>query len=468
MKKDRRISLGLSLIPILFLMITLILNIKFGNEESIIPLIGTCIVAAIIAVSKGYTWEELEEGIISSITITLQSFLILMIIGIIIGTWISGGIVPTIIYYGLHILSPKFFLVASAVLCSIVSLSTGSSWTTVGTIGVALLGIGHGLGVPAHITAGSIISGAYFGDKMSPLSETTNMAAAVTGVDLYEHIKHMFFTTFPALLISLVIFFFVGRGYGGNAMDQSQVLMIEEVIKENFVITPWLFLAPLIVILLVVKKVPAIPALMCGAFMGFVCSYFIQKADPISILNSAQYGFEADTGNELVDQLLSKGGLDGMMYTISLIILAMSIGGILETSGMLQTIVDSLLKLVKGTGSLIASAVASSILVNIVTGDQSLAIILPGRMFAKTFEEYNLKAKNLSRVCEDGGTVTSPLVPWNVCGAFMASTLGVPTIMYLPFCFFNLISPLISIIWGFTGITIEKINNKDEMKGRGK
>ena len=341
-------------------MVSLLLNIKYGNGESLIPLIATCIVAGVIGVANGYTWEEMEKGILSSITITLQSFLILMIIGMIIGTWIAGGIVPTIIYYGLRLLSPNFFLVASTILCSIVSLSTGSSWTTVGTIGVALLGIGHGLGVPAPITAGSIISGAYFGDKMSPLSETTNMAAAVTGVNLYEHIKHMFFTTFPTLLISLILFYIVGKRYGATGMDEGQILIIEEVIKNNFIITPWLFIVPLIVIILVMKKTPPIPALLVGTLLGFICAYFVQHNDFSTILNSAQFGYEAETGNEVVDRLLSKGGLDGMMYTVSLIIIAMSIGGILETTGMLNTIVESLLKFVKSTGSLIFTTLLSS------------------------------------------------------------------------------------------------------------
>lgn len=458
--KEKKMTLGKALIPIVFLMVSLFANIQYGNGESMLPLIATAIVASIVAMTSGYTWEELEEGILGSIGITLQSFLILMTIGMIIGTWILAGVVPTIIYYGLKILSPRFFLVAATLLCCIVSLATGSSWTTVGTVGVALIGIGQGLGVPMHITAGAIISGAYFGDKISPLSETTNMASAVVGVDLYEHIRHMIYTTIPALIISLVLFGIVGFKYGGSSMDTSQIDIILTGITEQFTITPILLLVPLLVIILVIKKVPAIPGLIIGFLAGGLAAIVFQGSSIVDIIESAQFGYLSDTGVDIIDTLLSKGGLDGMMYTISLIICAMTIGGILEKSMMLHTILERLSRRIKSDGSLVTTAVATSVMINVVTGDQSLAIILPGRMFAESFEKHNLKPKNLSRICEDGGTVTSPLVPWNVCGAFMAVTLGVPTIMYLPFCFFNILSPIISIIWGITGFTLEK---KDEV-----
>lgn len=462
--KEKNMTIWKALIPIVFLMVALFTNITYGNGESLLPLIFTAIVAAVVALLSGFKWEELEKGILDSIGITLQSFLILMIIGMIIGSWILAGIVPTIIYYGLKILSPNIFLVASTILCAIVSLATGSSWTTVGTIGVALIGIGQGLGVPMQITAGSIISGAYFGDKMSPLSETTNMASAVVGVNIYEHIQHMFFTTIPALIISLILFAIVGMRYSGAALDTSQIDIILLGIQDQFTISPILLLVPLLVIILVIKKVPAIPGLIIGFLAGGLAAMIFQGSNIVDIMTAAQFGYLSETGVEVIDALLSKGGLDGMMYTISLIICAMTVGGILEKSGMLQTIVDKLSSFVKKDGSLVATSVLTAVGINIVTGDQSLAIILPGRMFSKSYEDAGLKPKNLSRACEDGGTVTSPLVPWNVCGAFMATTLGVSTWLYLPFCFFNLLSPLVSMVLGFTGWSLEKYDIEEKSK----
>lgn len=461
--EKKKITFVKALIPIIFLIVVILLNNIYGNGESLIPLIASSVVAAVISILSGYTWEELEKGFLSTINLSMQACLILMIIGMIIGTWILAGVVPTIIYYGLKILSPNIFLVATLILCSIISVATGSSWTTIGTIGVALIGIGQGLGISVGMTAGAIISGAYFGDKLSPLSENTNMGSGIIGVNLYEHIKHMLYTSIPSFLIALVLFYLLGRKYNISTMDYSQINMIINGLQEQFVITPILLIVPIIIIIVVVLKIPAIPGLIISFVVGSLAAIFIQGANLLEVITSAQFGYTSATGIELIDNLLSKGGLDGMMYTVSLILCAMTFGGILETSGMLEVILKKVSSLIKSDGSLITIATITSLSANIFTGDQSLSVILPSRMYKDAFIKKGLELKNLSRCSADGGVVTSPLVPWNVCGVFVATTLGVPTMTYLPYCFFCLLSPLICIIAGLSGYSIARVKKVTDL-----
>lgn len=459
--KEKNMTIGKALVPIIFLVAAILLNNIYGNGESVIPLIAASSVAAIIAMLSGYSWEELEKGILDSIGLTTQACLILMIIGMIIGTWILAGVVPTIIYYGLQILSPNFFLVATVILCIVISVATGSSWTTIGTIGVALVGIGEGLGIPLGMTAGAIVSGAYFGDKLSPLSDNTNMGSGVLGVDLYVHIKHMMYTSVPAIIITLILFFILGRGYTGETMDYSQIELITNGIQQQFIITPLLLVVPIMIIVVVVLKVPAIPGLILSFLAGGIAALIIQGSSIADIVEAAHFGYSSTTGIDLIDNLLSKGGLDGMMYTISLIICAMTFGGILEKSDMLEVVLNKVSSLVKSDGSLIATSTLTSLMINIVTGDQALSIILPSRMYKDSFEERGLHLKNLSRCSADGGVVTSPIVPWNVCGVFVATTLGVPTLAYLPYSFFCLLSPIVSIVAAFAGYSIARTDEKN-------
>ena len=461
--REKNMTLGKALIPLLFLIVIIMLNNIYGNGASAIPLIASSVVASVIAMLSGYSWDELEKGILNTIGLTMQACLILMVIGMIIGVWILAGVVPTIIYYGLRIVSPQFFLVGTVVLCILISVATGSSWTTIGTIGVALIGIGQGLGIPAGMTAGAIVSGAYFGDKVSPLSDNTNMGSGVLGVNLYDHIKHMMYTSVPTLLISLILFYIVGRKYSLSTMDYSQINMILNGIQEQFVIGPILLLVPVVIVVVVILKVPAIPGLIISVLVGSIAALVVQKASLVEIADAAHFGYVSSTGIELIDTLLSKGGLDGMMYTISLILCAMIFGGILETSGMLEVIIKKILSIVNKAGSLIVTATVTSVLINIFTGDQALAIILPSRMYKDAFESRGLDLKNLSRCSADGGVVTSPIVPWNVCGVFVATTLGVPTLVYLPYCFFSLLSPLVSIIAGFAGYTVAKVEDSKSL-----
>lgn len=453
-KQKKEATLGISIIPVAITVGLLAVGILFFGSDVHIPIILGSIVAAAIAIyALGFTWKEIEEGIVESISGTMQAILILAIIGILIGTWIGGGIVPTMIYYGLQILSPTFFLAASVLLCSIVSLATGSSWTTAGTVGVALIGVAQGLGISLPLAAGAIISGAYFGDKISPLSDTTNLAPAMAGSQLFDHIKHMLYTTSVSYGITLILFAFIGLRYRGAVLDTTEINAILEALSGAYKINPLLMLVPVLVIVMVAMKVPAIPGLIIGCLLGALCTVY-QGGDFGYILEIANYGTTSETGHAVVDELLTRGGLQSMMWTISLIMCALTFGGVLEKTGMMHAIANKLLLLAKNTGSLILVTAVTCLFVNILCGDQYLALALPGKMYKDTFKERGLAPRNLSRILEDSGTVTSALVPWNTCGATMSTFLGVPTLTYIPYAFFNLLSPIVSVLFAFFGISI--------------
>jgi NhaC family Na+:H+ antiporter len=460
-EKAKKIKLGLALIPVLFLIVALSVTIAFFKLPPHIPLISAAAVAAIVAVIHRHPWKEVQDGMVHGIMLAMSAILILMIVGTMIGTWILGGVVPSMIYYGLKVLSPGIFLVATLIICSIVSLGTGSSWSTAGTVGVALIGVGQGLGIPVAMVAGAIISGAYFGDKMSPLSDTTNLAPAVAGTDLFSHIRHMVYTTAPGYALSLILYGFLGARFSGGVLASGKVETILSTIKSNFFVHPILLLPPCLVIVMVVKKVPPLPALLGGTVLGGIFAMLTQSNSLAEVIEAAQSGFVSQTGVEMVDNLLTRGGLNSMMQTVALIICALSFGGIMETTGMLDTLARALLKRVKRTGSLVATTIFSCIAMNAIASDQYMAIVIPGRMYKNAFDAHHLHPKNLSRCLEDSGTLSSPLIPWNSCGAFMHATLGVSPLVYLPFAFLNLSNPLVSIFYGYTGITMEKVEETD-------
>lgn len=456
-KTQRQISLAEVLFVLLFLIVSLIATLLVFGGDPHMPILATTILAALIAIRAGYKWKDIEDGIIEGIQMSMQAILILMIVGMLIGIWINGGIIPAMIYYGLQIISPGFFLVAACLICCIVSLATGTSWGTAGTVGVALIGIGQGLGVPLPMAAGAIISGAYFGDKMSPLSDTTNLAPAMAGSTLFDHVKHMIYTTGPSLLISLVLYGILGARFAGRELDVSKINELLNAMSSNFNISPLLLIPPIVVIIMVALRMPAIPGLIGGVVLGGIFAAIFQGSDMGSIIEACHYGFVSETGVAEIDELLTGGGMDGMMWTVSLIMVAMSLGGTLEKTGMLGVLLEKVLTYAKSTGSLVLATVLSCIFTNLTTADQYLSIVVPGRMFRKAFEERGLHPKNLSRVLEDAGTLTSPLIPWNTCGAFMFTALGVHPFAYLPFAFLNLINPVVSVIYGYTGITMEKL-----------
>ncbi|MBP7073750.1 MAG: Na+/H+ antiporter NhaC [Clostridia bacterium] len=462
-KTKREATLLEALLPVVItiglLMYAVLPVFEVGQDVHIALILGA-LIASIVAITRlGYTWKEVEDGIISTISDTMQAIIILAIIGMIIGTWILGGIVPTLIYYGLQILSPGFFLIAACLLCCIVSLATGSSWTTAGTVGIALMGVAAGLGVNPGAAAGAIISGAYFGDKMSPLSDTTNLAPAMAGANLFDHVRHMVYTTGVSLAIALIGFGILGAGYAGKELDISAINEILNLMKESFNINPLLLLVPIIVIVMVARKVPAIPGLFIGTLLGGVAAMIFQGASFAGVTDAMQYGVVSETGNEMLDSLLTGGGYQSMMWTISLILAALTFGGVLEKTGMLETIGKVILKYAKSTGALVTATIFTSIFTNVLAGDQYLALVLPGKMYKDEYRKRGLAPRNLSRCLEDAGTLTSPLVPWNTCGAAMSTYLGVPTIEYFPYCFLNLVNPIVSIIFGFTGITMMKLED---------
>ncbi len=457
MKEKKQATIGLALIPILVLIVSLFVGIVYLDTDAHMPILIAIIVAASVGIfALGFEWSEIEKGAIETIQMSMQAILILMVIGTVVGTWILAGTVPAMIYYGLKILSPGIFLVATLIICSIVSLATGSSWTTAGTVGIALMGVGQGLGMPPAIVAGAIVSGAYFGDKISPLSDTTNLAPAMAGSTLFEHIKYMLYTTVPSYLIAMVLYAIIGSRYAGNQLDTSNIQIIMDGIAANFNISPFLFIPPLVVIVMVIMKMPALPGLLFGTILGGLFAAIFQGSSFGDILNTAHYGFEIESGVAMVDDLLNRGGLDSMMWTVSLILLAMVFGGIMERTGMLHAIAAVILKMAKSTGSLVLATVLTSIAINILAADQYLAIVIPGRMYKATYDERGLEPRLLSRTLEDAGTLTSSLIPWNTCGAYMQSVLLVSPLAYAPYAFLNIINPIVAVFYGYTGITIKK------------
>jgi len=438
-------------------------------------LLFSAAIAAVISMLNGKKWSTLFNGVISSISTALPALIILLMIGALAGTWLISGVVPAMIYYGLEVLNPTIFLFATCVVCSVVSLATGSSWTTVATVGVALMGIGGLLGFSEGMIAGAIISGSYFGDKMSPLSDTTNLAPAMAGTDLITHIKHMMWTTVPSISIASIAFLILGFT-SGTGEDVAGVEALQTAISEQFNISLWLFLVPLAVVVLIWKKVPAVPALLLGSILGGAFAVAFQpqiitslaaegqgyfKASYMVVINAMTTDIAIISDNAVVSELLTAGGMKGMMGTIWLIICAMIFGGMMEASGMLDRIAQVILKLAHTTGSLIASTVGTCLVFNVTASDQYLAIVVPGRMFAAEYKKRGLAGENLSRALEDSGTVTSALIPWNTCGAYHAGVLGVATGTYLPFAFFNLISPFMSMLFGFMGWKIAQKVKKE-------
>jgi NhaC family Na+:H+ antiporter len=469
-------TLTQAVIPVVFLIGMLAASVYlFGDGSSggpnQIALTLSAAVAAVIGALNGYSWREIERGIVHGISLSMAAILILLVVGAVIGSWILAGIVPTMIYYGLSILTPGIFYAAACAICCVVSLATGSSWTTAGTVGVALVGIATAQNLNLGLAAGAIVSGAYFGDKMSPLSDTTNLAPAMAGTDLFTHIRHMMWTTTPSIVLALILFGLVGA-VAAAPQDTGSVQEIMRALEAAFVVRWYLLIPVLVVLTLVVRKVPALPALLIGALLGCLFAVLFQQetvlsfagessfSRPVTLLKGAWMslfdGFRISSGNEALDNLLTRGGMSSMLSTVWLILSAMSFGAVMETTGMLQRIAKTILGAVRGSGSLIAATLGTSFGMNVLASDQYIAIVLPGRMFREEYARRGLHPKNLSRSLEDAGTLTSPLVPWNTCGAFMAQTLGVATFAYAPFAFFNLINPIVAAGYGFTGFTIAK------------
>lgn len=465
-----------AIIPLATLIVLLSFSvILFGSDSSYGPnqiaLFVAASIAVVIGLKNGYQWADMEQAMINGISLSLGAVLILFSVGALIGTWLLAGTVPSLIYYGLQVLEPSWFYAASCVLCCIVSLSIGSSWTTAATVGVALIGVSIGLGMSPVITAGAIVSGAYFGDKISPLSDTTNLAPAVAGTDLFSHIRHMLWTTIPSILIAIVIFFFLGLS-DHQATDALKIQQISDDLKKNFDISVLHLVPMLVLMVMAVKKVPAFPTVFIGALLGAIWALLFQS-DLIERMRDQQLthalgvvkllwgtlanGFAIETGNSDLDKLLSGGGMSKMTNTVWLIMSAMVYGSVLERTGLLRRFVQVILSRAKSTGSLVASTILTCVATNILAADQYMAIVMPGRMYKDEFANRGLAPVNLSRTLEDGGTITSPLIPWNTCGAYMNGVLNVNPLDYAFYAFFNVINPLLAITYGYLGIKILKL-----------
>ena len=460
-RMEREPSFAESFILVAISLSMLMYNIFILKGDAQIPLIiATSLICVYAVVRLGFRWDTLMDSIGNGIREIASTILIFGIIGMMIATWIMGGIVPTLVYYGLHLMNPKFFLVMTLLICVVVSTATGSSWTTVGTMGVVFLGIGAGFGIPMPITAGAAISGAYFGDKISPMSDTTNMAPAVSGTDLFSHIRHMLVSSGISTIIACILFFVIGLKYGGASGTPEIISEIESVISSSFHISLLFLLVPVVVISLGVLKMPSIPSLFLGVVLGVVCC-IVQGNDLGAVFNALNNGFTFKSESKLLSSLFTGGGIQNMMWSMSLTLCAICFGSVLEVTHVIGVLAGKILTIVRGTKGLIVATVVTCLTTNLITGDQYLGIILPGKMYKKSYEDYGLAPQNLSRALEDSATVTSPLVPWSSCAAVMVAALGIPTVEYLPYCFFCIVSPIVSIFLGVTGLTITRLP-KDE------
>ena len=472
--KKNQISLTTALLPLFFLVVLLSYNVIIYGDDALngsnqfILLIGGAI-AAIIGFKKRISYDSMLEKIADNLKSVTGALLILLFVGALSGTWLISGIIPAMIYYGLQILHPSIFLPACIVICAIISISTGSSWTTSATVGIALIGIGSVLKIPLGMVAGAIISGAYFGDKLSPLSDTTNLAPAMAGGGLFDHIKYMTYTTVPSILFTLIVFSILNLTQNYNVLPDTGDLL--GAIREKFTINFWLFLVPITVIILIVKKTPPLVALLVGTLMGALFAIFFQpqillditgsktlnsKIAYKAILDAISVSTQVNTSNAILNDLFISGGMKGMLDTIWLIICAMVFGGVMDAIGALKVISNALLSWAKNTFQLFASTVASCLAINLTASDQYLSIVIPGKMFSKAYEERNLAPENLSRTLEDSGTVTSVLIPWNTCGAYQSGVLGVSVLEYFFFAIFNWLSPLMTLIYAALSIRIAK------------
>lgn len=466
-KQVRSPKLWEALISFLGLIVVMAIAIIVYEVDPHVPMFIGVIIAACVSLYIGHKWEDIEQAMINGITQALQSVLILAIIGILIGVWMVSGVVPSMIYYGLNILSPKIFLPATMIICSITSLATGTSWGTAGTMGIALMGIAQGLGIPAPITAGAVLSGAYFGDKMSPLSDTTNLAPAMAGTDVFTHVKFMLKATIATYVITIVIFTVIGLKYGAGSAEMSSIVELQTAIADQFKVSPLLLLPPVVVIVTIAKKMPAIPGITIGIIVAAIMSPIFQGADGGfgALLDCGMNGYVSETGNEAVDALLSKGGLMNMMFSISMTIIAMMFGGIVEMTGQMEVIVNNILKLVKSNASLVVATEVTCILSNATMPEQYISIVVPGRMYAKAYQERGLHPKTLSNALESAGTVSGALIPWNTCGVFMSTTLGLPVYGaggYAPWAIFNYLMIIMTAVMAYMGITIAKMTDEEK------
>lgn len=469
MYTPRKPKFLIATLPLLTVIGMAFMSTKYWGIGMLLPIIAGIAVAGIIGKALGWSWRDLETSLTEGVSKALPAVFILVIIGTIIGTWISGGVIPTLIYYGLSIINPSLFLPLVCLITAFVSLILGSSFTSIATIGLAFVAIGQGMDMPLPIVAGAVISGAFFGDKLSPLSDTTNVAPAMVGENLFDHIRHMLWDTIPALFISAALYWIIGLNVvddsaAGNA-DPSTIL---EGLKEQFTISPLLLIIVVLSLVLIAIKVPAIPALLLISIMGGIAAMAAQGKTLGETLQAATTGYVSESGNKAIDSLLSNGGISSMYETIGLVIVATALGGILEKTGTFAALINPLVRRIKRTGSLIASTIFATFIVGFSSGAQFLAIILPARGFLDSYKKMGLSPLNLSRAVEAAGTVGINLVPWGVPAVFAAGVFGLAPTQFIPWVLFAFIVPLLNIVYGYTGFSIKRLNVESEKEGASK
>lgn len=474
-------SLLQALTPLLFLVAALVCAVNLFEDAAYGPnqvaLMLASGVAALVGLRNGLAWNDIQDSLVQGVSLAIVPIFILLSVGALIGTWILSGTVPALIVYGMELMHPAYFYPATCLICGIVALAIGSSWTVAGTLGVALIGVAQGMDMSLPITAGAVISGAYFGDKMSPISDTTIIAPAAAGADLFAHIRHLTWTTIPSLVIALVLFTTIGFATAGTPAGDASVGDLPQLLQAHFQLG-WHLLIPLAVVFgLAVARFPAYPTIMVGALLGGVFAVVFQPdlvvalagnedlSRPMALLAGAWKamfaGYEASTGNAAADSLLTRGGMAGMLNTVWLIVSALGFGAVMERTGLLERLIRSVLKAARTAGSLVVTTILTAMGMNVVAADQYMSLVLPGRLFQPEYRRRGLAPQNLSRALEDGATITSPLVPWNSCGAYMAATLGVATLDYLPYAFFNLAGPLVAIAMAVAGFKILRLPRPD-------
>lgn len=444
----------------LFIVLTMFTSLVVLKVEPHIPLFFCIIITGIFAFIWGADWKTIEKGLVSGIVSGVQPLLLLIMISFVIASWMMSGAVPTLLFYGMDFIQPEWFALSALFITILVSTFTGSSFTTASTVGVALMGIAHVLNVNPGLAAGAIVCGACFGDKMSPLSDSTNLASGSIGVNLFEHIRHMMWTTVPALIITAIIFFFAGHETGGASI--AQLAEMKKTLGDHFEITPITLISPLLVMIMAFRKLPIMPTLLTGVVTAIITAFLLNSDLTLAqMINTLENGLNMKTGNEAVDAIVNKGGLLPMMWSVSLIMIALSLGGLIQQLGLIDVLLRSFERALKKTGHLIAATAATGAGVNLLTGEMYLSILLPGQAFKKHYEENGVPLKNLTRTMEDAGTLINPLVPWSVSGAFFAATLGVSALDYIPYAFLLYLSPIFTLIYGYTGIGLGNKKTKE-------
>lgn len=455
-------SFGVALLPLIVM--GLLLGVGYGvyKIKPQVLLVAAAFLTGILGVFLKFSWKDMEQGIVESIRKALPAILIMLTVGILIGSWMASGTIPMVIYYGLKLISPKFFLVTACLVCSVTALATGTSWGTVGTVGVAFMGIAMGLGVPLGLAAGAVVTGAYFGDKMSPFSDIPNLAAVTAGANLFDHIKHMMWSAVPGWLISLAVYFVVGLKYRSASVDSATLTLILDTLRKNFRFSVWLLLPMIVVFYLAFTKRPTIPGMLLSSALAAVLAVVFQKASLVEIGQAVNTGYPAHTGVEIVDKLLARGGLMSMMETQLVAFAAFSFGGIMQRTGLLTVLLDRVMKAARKVGSLVAVTIGACVTTALVTGSSYLAVILPGELLAPAYKKRGLAAKNLSRIIDECGGIIVPLIPWSMAGVYITGALGVPVFSYLPWAIGNYLAIGILALYGATKFTMAPKVREDE------